>query len=92
MTINVVVAKKRTIRVSSNGTAGVINTTAPVTIKPTPTLSSLGASTRLDQLTDVDASNEVDGATLVYDDQNDKYVVQYLDLADTTGTLDGGSF
>lgn len=86
--INVVVAKKRTIRVSANGTAGILNSSGGVTLK---NILSPPAS-RLDQLKDVDASNEVDGATLVYDDQNDKYVVQYLDLADTTGTLDGGSF
>lgn len=90
MVINVVVAKKRTIRVSSNGTAGVIDTSIPVTLKPTPALTT--AASRLDTLTDVVANNEVDGATLVYDESNDKYIVKILDLENTTGALDGGNF
>jgi hypothetical protein len=89
--INVIVARKRDIRVSANATSGVIDTTTPVTIKPIPTISSGGVD-RLDHLKDVNANTEVDGATLVYDSGNDKYIVKKLDLANVTGNLDGGDF
>lgn len=92
MTINVVVARKRTIRVSANGTAGVIDSSNPVTLKPISSLTTTAAAVRLDALTDVVANNEVDGGTLVYDEATDKYIVKTLDLENTTGTLDGGNF
>jgi len=87
---NVVVSRKRTIQVSANATAGIIDTSTPVILKNTG--MSSGASTRLDTLNDVDATGEVSGATLVYDATNDKYIVQKLDLTNVTGNLDGGTF
>jgi hypothetical protein len=87
---NVILSRKRTIQVSTGGTAGVIDTTPPVTLKTMPTLG--GALTRLDKLTDVNANGEINGATLVYDSDNDTYFVKKLDLADTVGYLDGGTF
>ena len=86
---NVVVARKRTIHVSTNATSGIIDTTVPVTLKNTPTL---GGTSRLDHLQDVVANTEVEGATLVYDAASDKYIVKKLDLSDVTGNLDGGEF
>lgn len=86
---NVVVARKRTIQVSANGTAGILDTTVPVTLKNNPVL---GTATRLDKLTDVVANAEINGATLVYEASTDKYVVKKLDLSDVTGDLDGGTF
>ena len=47
---------------------------------------------RLDHLLDVDASGEVENATLVYNVYTDKYVVKKLNLADIDGNLDGGIF
>ena len=87
--INVVVGKKRTVKVSSNTTAGVLNTTTPVTIKNTTGVTS---SSRLDGLLDVDATNESAGATLIYNADQDKYIVKKLDLGDISGALDGGTF
>lgn len=89
---NVVVSRKRTIQVAANATAGIIDTSTPVVLKNNPTLNGTGGATRLDKLTDVVANNETNGATLVYDSSNDKYVVQKLDLANVTGDLDGGTF
>jgi len=86
---NVVVSRKRTIQVSANATAGIIDTSSPVTIKNTPSIST---PNRLDRLNDVVANTEVDGATLVYNSSNDTYVVQQLDLSNVTGNLDGGTF
>ena len=88
--INVLVARKRSVQVSANATAGVIDTSTPVTLKPIPSINA--GVDRLDKLVDVIANNESNGATLVYDSTNDKYVVKQLDLADVTGSLDGGSF
>lgn len=87
---NVVVSRKRTVQVSANATAGIIDTTTPVILKNNPILG--GAATRLDKLTDVAANTEIDGATLVYNSANDTYVVQKLDLSNVTGDLDGGTF
>lgn len=83
---NVVVAKKRDIQIGSGGTAGYIDGTAGV-ILSNPTMS-----TRLDRLRDVDSTNEMEGATLVYDAATDKYVVSYIDLQYVTGTFKAGTF
>jgi hypothetical protein len=89
---NVVVARKRLVRVSTEATGGIIDSTTPVILKNNTTLNGSGGVDRLDHLKDVIASNEVEGATLVYDAGNDKYIVKQLDLADVTGVLDGGTF
>lgn len=88
--VNVVVGRKRTVQVSANATAGIIDTTTPVTLRNSS--GSVGGVTRLDRLTDVDASGEVTGSTLVYSSDTDKYIVKKLDLGDVTGALDGGTF
>ena len=88
--INVIVARKRSVQVSANATAGIIDTSAPVTLKPIPSINS--GVDRLDRLVDVIANNESNGATLVYDSSNDRYVVKKLDLSEVTGNLDGGDF
>ena len=89
--VNVVVGRKRTVQISTNATAGIIDTTTPVVLKNNPVLGG-GGVTRLDKLVDVAANNEVNGATLVYNAANDTYVVQKLDLSNVTGDLDGGTF
>jgi hypothetical protein len=88
--VNVVVGRKRTVQISTNATAGIIDTTTPVVLKNNPVLG--GGVSRLDRLTDVAANTEVNGATLVYNAANDTYVVQKLDLSNVTGDLDGGTF
>jgi hypothetical protein len=87
--VNVIVGRNRTIKLSTNATAGIIDTSIPVTLKNTPTI---GGVTRLDRLIDVDANAEINGATLVYEANTDKYIVKKLDLSDVTGDLDGGVF
>lgn len=87
--VNVVVAKKRIININTNATAGIINTNVPVTLKQNNDKNNL---TRLDQLIDVIATGETDGATLVYDSNTDKYVVEKLNLDNVEGTMDGGTF
>jgi hypothetical protein len=86
--VNVIVGRNRTIKLATNATAGIIDTSIPVTLKNTP---NVGVS-RLDRLIDVVANNEINGATLVYEADTDKYIVKKLDLSDVTGDLDGGTF
>ena len=86
---NVLVARKRDIKVSMNATAGIVDSNIPVTLKNSQALSG---PNRLDRLLDVDATGEIENATLVYNADTDKYVVKKLDLADVTGALDGGIF
>jgi hypothetical protein len=89
--VNVVVARKRTVQVSTNATAGIIDTTTPVTLKNTPIGSGIN---RIDKLLDVDASFETDNATLVYNSILDKYIVKKLEFNDLDGDIevDGGTF
>lgn len=79
--VNVVVARPRTIQVSSNSTSGVIDSATPVTIKK----QNISVANRLDLLLDVDPGGEANNATLVYDSATDTYVVKQIDL-------DGGFF
>lgn len=88
---NVVVARRRTIHIASNATAGFIDTTTPVTLKPTPSLTVGGAS-RLDHLQDVNSTGEANGATLIYDSNTDTYVVQKMTFSNIDGDIDGGTF
>lgn len=90
--VNVIVGRKRTVQVSTNATAGIIDTAAAVNLKGNPSIGN-GIS-RLDRLNDVDATSEVDKATLVYDAATDKYVVKLLEYNDIVGELDidGGTF
>jgi hypothetical protein len=81
--VNVVVATPRTIQVSANVSGTTLTTSRPVTLKNDTTLSSV--ITKLDSLNDVNADNESNNATLVYDSTTDTYVVKQLDL-------DGGTF
>jgi hypothetical protein len=87
---NVIVSRKRNVKVSSNATAGIIDTTVPVTLKATPTIVS-GATT-LESLTDVVSDNETTGDTLVYNSVTKQWVAQKLDITNVTGSLDGGTF
>jgi hypothetical protein len=89
---NVVIGRKRTVHISTNATSGIIDSSQPVVLKPTPTLTSAGPSTRLDHLKDVDPTGEVQGATLVYDYPSDTYVVKQLNMAYIVGPVDGGNF
>jgi len=86
---NVLVARKRDIKVSMNATSGIVDSTIPVTLKNSQALSG---PNRLDRLLDVDATGEIENATLVYNADTDKYVVKKLDFANVTGSLDGGIF
>lgn len=92
--VNVVVGRKRNVRVSTNATAGVIDTTVPVTLKTVPYggTTTAGGAGRLDKLQDVVANTETEGATLVYQANTDTYIVKKLDLSNVTGDLDGGTF
>lgn len=85
------VRASNSIRVTVNSSAGILKSTNPVTVKNITTLSN-SPSTRLDSLVDVNATNEIEGATLVYDAATDKYVVKQLELKDISGDLDGGTF
>ena len=85
---NTLVSRKRTIQISANATSGIIDTNTPVVLKN----NLISGPNRLDDLNDVNANNEIDGATLVYDASNDKYIVKVLDLSNVSGVLDGGTF
>jgi hypothetical protein len=81
----------KAVKITVNSSASFFNSSNPVVIKNNPTIAS-GAATRLDNLTDVDATSETDKATLVYDSTQDKYIVKQLEFSDISGDLDGGTF
>jgi len=90
LNLNVLVAKKRSVHVSTNATAGVIDTTTPVTIKTIPVLMS--SNSTLESLSDVVAVNETTGDTLVYDSSSKTWIAKKLDISNVTGNIDGGTF
>ncbi len=89
-TINVVVGKKRSVTVSTNGTGGVIDTRTPVTLKNISALTS--GVNAFDELTDVNLAQRIDGSVPIYDQPTDTYVVKHIDFTDIDGDLDGGTF
>jgi hypothetical protein len=93
--VNVVVAQKKTIKVSTGAPSNVISTNTPVTLKNNPPLSVIENTTELAQLTDVILVNETDGATLVYNANTRTFDVEPFDLSHAIGGLndiDGGVF
>lgn len=86
--VNVVVTRKRNVRISSNATGGIIDSTIPVTIKKTDIRNSLG----VDDLNDVDLTSRTNGSTLVYDSESTLYAVRPLQFNEINGDLDGGVF
>lgn len=90
--VNVVVSRKRFVNVSTHGTGGVIDTTVPVTLKNVPTIMSGGGTTTIDQLADVNILQRTDGATLIYDQPTNTYIVKEMNFTEITGALDGGEF
>lgn len=83
---NVVVSRQRNIQISTNATAGIIQTSVPVTLQNVPTLISGQMS--VENLTNVDSTNEQDGSTLVYHANTKTYVVEPLLIS----AVDGGTF
>lgn len=88
--VNVVVSRKRNVKVSSNATAGVIDTTTPVTLKNVPSIVS--SADTIDELRDVGLTQRTDGSTLIYDNVTDTYQVKHLNFVNIDGDLDGGVF
>lgn len=89
---NVIVGRKRNVQVNTNATAGVIDSSTPVTLKNTPTLITTAGIDKLIYLKDVNALDKTNGVTLVYDAVLNLYVAKKLDLNYITGTVDGGTF
>jgi len=87
---NVVIAKEKAIQVKNESdTVNTVGYVQPVNLRVNPLLSNIE---RLDLLQDVDASNEIDGSTLVYNLATDTYVVKYIDFKYVTGNVHGGTF
>jgi hypothetical protein len=84
-TINVVVARKTNIKVSTNATSTAIVSNNPVTIKPTANFEAVSGAEELSQLSDVDVSQEQDGSVLQYNATIDMYQSKTL-------IIDGGEF
>ena len=96
--VNIDPAKKvynRTVyEVGSHRKNSVITTDNTITIKNLPFVpqGGGGGGGSIDTLSDVIIESKVQGATLCYDKKTDDYIVKPLDLAYTTGILDGGEF
>jgi hypothetical protein len=88
--VNIVVSSKKSIRVTANTSGEVIQTSTPVTLKNTTTLSN---ATRLDKLADVlEPASPEDGSTLIYNAATDTYEVKKINLGEVEGNLNGGTF
>ena len=66
---------------------GRLSSAAPITLK-----NQIQEIRSIEDIADVSEVDVSDGATLVYNSQNDKYEVRQLSFADLAVDLDGGSF
>jgi len=66
--------------------AGRLSSVAPVTLK-----NQIQEIRSIEDIADVAEVNVTNGATLVYNSENDKYEVRQLQIEDL-GAIDGGSF
>ena len=83
--------KQKAVRVTVNvSNTGQLVSSTPVVVSTLPATPS----NRLDSLTDVDATAEVESGVPVYDADTDKYKVGKLALGDLdlSEGIDGGSF
>lgn len=69
-----------------NTTGDSLSAAKPVTLK-----NQINEIRSIEDFGDVDASNVISGATLVYNSINDKYEVRPLEIEDL-GNIDGGTF
>ena len=90
-------AKTIKVVVNQSSTGQLITRQPATTVEGMPVTPTQG---RLDQLTDVNPTGEIAGATVVYDANTDTYIVKKLDFEDITGDpgdinldeVDGGVF
>ena len=66
--------------------AGRLSSAAPITLK-----NQIQEIRSIEDIADVSEIDVTDGATLVYNSQNDKYEVRQIQIGDL-GAIDGGSF
>jgi hypothetical protein len=66
--------------------AGRLSSAAPITLK-----NQIQEIRSIEDIADVSEVDVTDGATLVYNSQNDKYEVRQIQIGDL-GAIDGGSF
>ena len=65
---------------------GRLSSAAPITLK-----NQIQEIRSIEDIADVSEVDVTDGATIVYNSQNDKYEVRQLQIEDL-GAIDGGSF
>lgn len=82
--------KVRVINKKPVTVSAAINSNNVITLKNNPVFET--GVNRLDELRDVDAGSEIEGATLIYDSATDRYIVRKIDFTNITGNLDGGEF
>jgi hypothetical protein len=82
---------KVTVQVSNTGQ---LISTSPIAVQTLPIITETtgGGVSRLDLLTDVDATGEEAGAVPVYDPDTDEYVIEKLEVSDLSGPVDGGTY
>ena len=66
---------------------GRLSSAAPITLK-----NQIQEIRSIENILDVSVVEAANGATLIYNSQNDKYEVRQLSFADLAVDLDGGSF
>jgi hypothetical protein len=84
-----VIGRTTTQNIKVNTTGGIIQSTTPITLK-----NQVTEIRSIEDISDVAEVDVVEGATLVYNPENDKYEVRKLEAGDLSGdiNLDGGVF
>ena len=73
------------VRITNNG--GMLQTSTPITLK-----NQVTEITSIEDIGDVSEIDVSNGATLVYNSENDKYEIRRITAEDLTINLDGGEF
>ena len=86
-----VTVNRRTAAITVKASGGIISPSTSSGVVLNNMGAAIGAATqRLDQLLDVEEGTPSDGDVLVYRASDDKYVLQPLNISNSS--LDGGSF
>lgn len=86
MAITAKIVKNTQMVARVNTTGDSLSAAKPVTLK-----NQINEIRSIEDFGDVDEVNVVNGATLIYNSQTDKYEVRPFEIADL-GNLDGGTF
>lgn len=89
MTLKAVIGRTTTIQAKVLNDSGRLSSQSPITLK-----NQVNEIQSIEDIRDVEEIEVVDGATIIYNSETDKYEIRQLEAEDFGGALnlDGGTF